>query len=45
MPFPLSIIIIYPGEFHDITKPSYLRDLLERYLNWYDNYLIPRGQR
>ena len=32
-------LVIYPGEYHGITKPSYQRDRLERYLAWYDKYL------
>ena len=32
-------LIIYPNEFHGITRPSYIRDRLERYLAWYDKYL------
>ncbi len=32
-------LIIYPGQFHDISKPSYMRDRLERNLAWYDRYL------
>lgn len=32
-------LIIYPNEFHGITRPSYVRDRLERYLAWYDKYL------
>lgn len=35
-------LIIYPGEFHEIKKPSYLRDRLERYLAWYDKHLKPQ---
>ena len=35
-------LVIYPGEFHDINKPSYQRDRLERYLGWYDKYLMPK---
>ncbi|WP_218081776.1 alpha/beta hydrolase family protein [Anthocerotibacter panamensis] len=34
-------LIIYPGQFHGITKPSYLQDRLERYLSWYDKHLKP----
>ncbi len=34
-------LVIYPGEYHEISKPSYLRDRLERYLAWYDKYLKP----
>ena len=32
-------LIIYPNQFHGITKPTYIRDRLERYLAWYDKYL------
>ena len=34
-------LVIYPGQHHGITKPSYRRDRLERYLAWYDKYLKP----
>ena len=36
-------LVIYPGQFHEITKPSYLRDRLERYMVWYDKYLMPKS--
>ncbi|MCX6549608.1 MAG: S9 family peptidase [Acidobacteria bacterium] len=32
-------LVIYPGQFHGLTTPSYQRDRLERYLAWYDKYL------
>ena len=32
-------LIIYPNETHGISRPSYQRDRLERYLAWYDKYL------
>ncbi|HEX2695728.1 MAG TPA: prolyl oligopeptidase family serine peptidase, partial [Acidobacteriota bacterium] len=32
-------LVIYPGQFHGITTPSYVRDRYERYLAWYDKYL------
>ncbi len=32
-------LIIYPGQFHDISRPSYQKDRAERYLNWYGKYL------
>ncbi|HYO16670.1 MAG TPA: S9 family peptidase [Thermoanaerobaculia bacterium] len=32
-------LIIYPGQSHGITKPSYQKDRLERYVGWYDRYL------
>jgi len=36
-------LIVYPGQFHGITTPSYLRDRLERRLAWYNKYLLPAG--
>jgi dipeptidyl aminopeptidase/acylaminoacyl peptidase len=32
-------LVIYPNEFHGITRPSYIRDRYERYLGWYDKYV------
>jgi dipeptidyl aminopeptidase/acylaminoacyl peptidase len=32
-------LIIYPGQYHGISIPSYQRDRLERYLAWYGKYL------
>jgi dipeptidyl aminopeptidase/acylaminoacyl peptidase len=32
-------LVIYPGQFHGITLPSYRKDRLERYLAWYDRYI------
>ncbi len=32
-------LVIYPGQFHGITTPSYKKDRLERYLAWYEKYL------
>ena len=34
-------LVIYPGENHGLTVPSYLRDRMERNLAWYDKYLKP----
>ena len=34
-------LIVYPGQNHGITRPSYVRDRLERYVGWYDKYLRP----
>jgi len=34
-------LIVYPGQFHGITRPSFVRDRYERYLAWYDRYLRP----
>lgn len=32
-------LIIYPGEHHGIRKPSYLKDRMQRYLDWHGKYL------
>ncbi|HSF13992.1 MAG TPA: S9 family peptidase [Vicinamibacteria bacterium] len=32
-------LVIYPGQYHGLTKPSYLRDRLERYVAWFDRFL------
>jgi dipeptidyl aminopeptidase/acylaminoacyl peptidase len=32
-------LVIYPGQFHRLTKPSYLLDRFHRYLDWYAKYI------
>jgi dipeptidyl aminopeptidase/acylaminoacyl peptidase len=32
-------LVIYPGQYHGFAKPSYLRDRVKRYLDWYDEHL------
>jgi dipeptidyl aminopeptidase/acylaminoacyl peptidase len=34
-------LVIYPEQFHEIARPSYIRDRLQRYVAWYDKYLKP----
>jgi dipeptidyl aminopeptidase/acylaminoacyl peptidase len=34
-------LVIYPGQFHGLTIPSYERDRVQRYLNWFNKYLQP----
>lgn len=34
-------LVIYPGQFHSLTIPSYERDRLRRYINWFNKYLQP----
>jgi dipeptidyl aminopeptidase/acylaminoacyl peptidase len=33
-------LVVYPGEGHSLSVPSYRKDLYERYLNWLDKYLV-----
>jgi dipeptidyl aminopeptidase/acylaminoacyl peptidase len=32
-------LIIYPGQFHGISLPSFQKDRFERYIAWFDKYL------
>lgn len=34
-------LVVYPGEFHGISRPSFQTDRLKRYLDWYGKYLKP----
>ena len=35
-------LVIYPGEYHGLSKPSNIQDRLERMIDWYGRYLGPR---
>jgi dipeptidyl aminopeptidase/acylaminoacyl peptidase len=32
-------LVIYPGQFHGIQKPSYVLDRYHRFLDWYSKYV------
>jgi dipeptidyl aminopeptidase/acylaminoacyl peptidase len=32
-------LIIYPGQYHGLKRPSFIRDRYQRYLDWYAKYL------
>jgi dipeptidyl aminopeptidase/acylaminoacyl peptidase len=34
-------LVIYPGQFHGLTRPSYILDRYQRWLTWYARYLKP----
>lgn len=36
-------LIIYPNEHHGIRRPSFVKDMFERYLAWYAQYLKPQA--
>jgi dipeptidyl aminopeptidase/acylaminoacyl peptidase len=40
-----TMLVIYPGEFHGIDRPSFVRDRLERYVAWYDRFLKPEANK
>jgi dipeptidyl aminopeptidase/acylaminoacyl peptidase len=37
-------LIVYPGQFHLFTRPSYIHDRLQRYTAWFDSHLQPVRQ-
>ena len=36
-------LVVYPGESHTFTRPSFLIDRSQRYLDWMDRYLKAKG--
>ena len=32
-------LVIYPGQYHLLTRPSFLVDRAERYISWYARFL------
>ncbi len=38
-------LIVYPGQFHGFTRPSFIRDRMERYIAWYDKWIMGEGKR
>ncbi len=32
-------MVVYPEQFHGITRPSFVRDRIQRYVDWYGQYL------
>lgn len=34
-------LVVYPGEYHGLKRPSFLVDRFQRYLDWYDRHLKP----
>jgi dipeptidyl aminopeptidase/acylaminoacyl peptidase len=35
-----ATLVIYPGQYHEFTKPSFIADKYQRILDWYDHYLM-----
>jgi len=38
-------LIVYPGEYHGIRRPSFQKDRYERYIAWYAKYLKPAATK
>jgi dipeptidyl aminopeptidase/acylaminoacyl peptidase len=34
-----TLLVVYPGEYHEFTVPSHIEDRLKRYLAWYGHYV------
>jgi dipeptidyl aminopeptidase/acylaminoacyl peptidase len=34
-----TMLVVYPGEPHGISTPSYQKDRFQRYMAWFDHYL------
>jgi dipeptidyl aminopeptidase/acylaminoacyl peptidase len=32
-------LIVYPGQFHGFTRPSFIKDRYERWMAWYEHYV------
>ncbi len=32
-------LVVYPGQFHGFTRPSFIKDRYQRWFGWYDKYL------
>ncbi|MBV8632045.1 MAG: S9 family peptidase [Silvibacterium sp.] len=33
-------LVVYPGQFHGFTRPSFVRDRYQRYFDWYDKWVL-----
>jgi dipeptidyl aminopeptidase/acylaminoacyl peptidase len=38
-----TLLVVYPGEFHEFSRPSFIKDRYERYLYWYGHYVKGEG--
>src|SRR3984957_8605041 len=38
-----TFLVVYPGEFHEFSRPSFIKDRYERYLFWYGHYVKGEG--
>jgi dipeptidyl aminopeptidase/acylaminoacyl peptidase len=38
-----TLLVVYPGEFHEFTRPTFIKDRYERYLFWYGHHVKGEG--
>jgi dipeptidyl aminopeptidase/acylaminoacyl peptidase len=38
-----TMLVVYPGEFHEFKRPSFIRDRDERWIFWFNHYVKGEG--
>ena len=38
-----TLLVVYPGEYHEFSRPSFIKDRYERYLYWFGHYVKGEG--
>ncbi len=38
-----TLLVVYPGEYHEFRRPSFIKDLYERDVAWYNHYIKGEG--
>jgi dipeptidyl aminopeptidase/acylaminoacyl peptidase len=38
-------LVVYPGQYHGLTDPSFLKDRFDRWVAWFDRYLKGEGTK
>jgi dipeptidyl aminopeptidase/acylaminoacyl peptidase len=38
-----TLLVVYPGEYHEFSRPTFIADRYERYLYWYGHYVKGEG--
>jgi dipeptidyl aminopeptidase/acylaminoacyl peptidase len=38
-----TLLVVYPGEYHEFSRPSFIEDLYERDIAWYNHYVKGEG--
>ncbi|HTS12938.1 MAG TPA: S9 family peptidase [Candidatus Limnocylindrales bacterium] len=38
-----TLLVVYPGEYHEFRRPSFIKDLYERDLAWFSHYVKGEG--
>jgi dipeptidyl aminopeptidase/acylaminoacyl peptidase len=38
-----TLLVVYPGEYHEFERPTFIQDRYQRYLSWYGHYVKGEG--